>query len=151
MGESNGFVHSTGTGGTLASVGKYLKEISNNKCKIWLADPPGSILNAYFNSEGKLMKRTGSSITEGIGQGRITKNLQVSEKLIDKAILIKDEDSIKILYELLAYDGFFVDASSALNIASSIKMGIELPEGSTVVTILRDAACRYQPKLFSKK
>ncbi|CAJ0909418.1 10852_t:CDS:2, partial [Entrophospora sp. SA101] len=111
----DGFVCSTGTGGTLAGIASYLKS-KNPSIKIFLADPPGSILYNYFKSGGKLLgERSGSSITEGIGQGRITENLKQDVHLIDDALFIPDEKSIEMVYRLLDEEGLYMGASTALN------------------------------------
>ncbi|KAF8744911.1 hypothetical protein AX14_012738 [Amanita brunnescens Koide BX004] len=150
-GNIDGFVCATGTAGTLAGVGKFLKEKSNNNVQLWLADPPGSVLTSYFNSGGKLIERTGSSITEGIGQGRVTNNLAIIANKIDGAFTVPDEESIAMVYELLDSEGLYLGASSALNVAAAVQLAQRLGKGSRVVTILCDGAYRYQSRLFSKK
>ncbi|KAF9452340.1 pyridoxal phosphate-dependent enzyme, beta subunit, partial [Macrolepiota fuliginosa MF-IS2] len=150
-GDLDGFTCSTGTGGTLAGVGKYLKEKSGGKTQIWLADPPGSVLTSYINSGGKLIERAGSSITEGIGQGRITDNLAVFVNDLDGAFTVPDEKSIVMLYELLDSEGLYVGASSALNVVAAVELAEKLGKGSKVATIICDGAYRYQSRLFSKK
>lgn len=149
-GQLDGFVCSTGTGGTLAGVGKYLKEKSKGETKIWLADPPGSVLTSYVTSGGKLVERTGSSITEGIGQGRITKNLATFIGDISGASTISDEKSIAMVYELLDSEGLYVGASTALNVVAAVELAEKLGKGSKVATVLCDGAYRYQSRLFSK-
>nr|GAT57640.1 predicted protein [Mycena chlorophos] len=151
QGSVDGFICATGTGGTLAGVGKYLKEKSAGKAQIWLADPPGSVLTSYINSGGKLIERAGSSITEGIGQGRITDNLGTFVKDLDGAFTVPDEKSIEMVYELLETEGLYIGASSALNVVAATELGLKLGKGSTIVTILCDGAYRYQSRLFSKK
>jgi len=151
QGDIDGFICGTGTGGTLAGVGKYLKEKSNGKTQIWLADPPGSVLYQYVNNGGKLVERTGSSITEGIGQGRVTNNLGVFVNELSGALLIPDEKSISMLYQLLDTEGLYVGASSALNVVAAIELAQKLGKGSKVVTLLCDGAYRYQSRIFSKK
>ncbi|KAF7321321.1 PALP domain-containing protein [Mycena kentingensis (nom. inval.)] len=150
-GKLDAFVCATGTGGTLAGVGKYLKEKSGGKTQIWLADPPGSVLTSYFNSGGKLVERSGSSITEGIGQGRITDNLGTFVNDLDGAFTVADEKSIEMVYELLETEGLYIGASSALNVVAAAELGLKLGKGSTIVTVLCDGAYRYQSRLFSKK
>ncbi|KAL4073949.1 tryptophan synthase beta subunit-like PLP-dependent enzyme [Scleroderma yunnanense] len=150
-GEVDGFVCSTGTGGTLAGTGKYLKEKSNGKTQVWLADPPGSVLYTYISSGGKLTERSGSSITEGIGQGRVTANLGTFIKDLDGALHISDEKSIAMVYELLDTEGLYMGASSALNVVAAVELAQKLGKGSRVVTILADGAYRYQSRLFSKQ
>ncbi|KAK0485700.1 pyridoxal phosphate-dependent enzyme beta subunit [Armillaria novae-zelandiae] len=140
-GDLDGFICATGTGGTLAGVGKYLKEKSDGKTQIWLADPPGSVLTSYVSSGGKLVERSGSSITEGIGQGRITNNLGT----------LVNELSVAMLYELLDTEGLYLGASSALNVVAAVELARRLGKGSKVVTILCDGAYRYQSRIFSKQ
>ncbi|KAH9985795.1 cysteine synthase [Russula compacta] len=150
-GAVDGFVASTGTGGTLAGVGRYLKEKSAGKAQVWLADPPGSVLHSYVTSGGKLKERTGGSITEGIGQGRITKNLGTFVDQLDGALHIADEKSIAMLYDLLDSEGLYLGATSALNVVAAYELALELGPGKTIATILADGAYRYQSRLFSKK
>ncbi|KAI9229142.1 MAG: cysteine synthase [Piptocephalis tieghemiana] len=148
-GRIDGFTCSTGTGGTLAGITRYLKD-KDPRVKIYLADPPGSVLYSYFQSGGKLKERTGSSITEGIGQGRITNNLAPDVDLIDGALHIPDERSIHMLYRLLDEEGLYVGASSALNVVAAFDLAKKLGTGKRVVTILCDGAYRYQSRLFSR-
>ncbi|GJJ06470.1 Cysteine synthase 1 [Clathrus columnatus] len=150
-GNLDGFICSTGTGGTLAGVGRYLREKSNGKVQVWLADPPGSVLYSYLTSGGKLFERTGSSITEGIGQGRITNNLGTEVKYLSGGLHIADEKSIAMLYDILDTEGLYLGASSALNVVAAVELAQKLGKGSTVVTVLCDGAYRYQSRLFSKK
>jgi len=150
-GSLDGFVAATGTGGTLAGVGRYLKERSAGKTEVWLADPPGSVLHSYVTSGGKLKERTGSSITEGIGQGRITNNLGTFVDKLDGALHIADEKSILMVYDLLDSEGLYLGASSALNVVAAYELALKLGPGKTIVTILCDGAYRYQSRLFSKK
>ncbi|KII92538.1 hypothetical protein PLICRDRAFT_155129 [Plicaturopsis crispa FD-325 SS-3] len=150
-GRLDGFTCATGTGGTLAGVGRYLAERSEGKTQIWLADPPGSVLHSYVSSGGKLTERSGSSITEGIGQGRITDNLGTFVKSLSGSFTIPDEKSIAMIYDLLDTEGLYLGASSALNVVAAVELGQKLGPGSTVATILCDGAYRYQSRLFSKK
>ncbi|KAH9839315.1 cysteine synthase [Rhodofomes roseus] len=149
-GNVDAFICATGTGGTLAGTGKYLKEKSGGKTQIWLADPPGSVLYSYVSSGGKLTERNGSSITEGIGQGRITNNLGTFVKDLDGALSIPDADSLEMVYDLLDSEGLYLGASSALNVVAAYKLAQKLGPGKTVATILCDGAYRYQSRLFSK-
>ncbi|KAL0575592.1 hypothetical protein V5O48_006377 [Marasmius crinis-equi] len=130
-GELDGFICATGTGGTLAGAGKYLKEKSNGKTQVWLADPPGSVLTSYFNSGGKLIERTGSSITEGIGQGRITNNLGTFANDLDGAFTVPDTKSIATLYDLLDSEGLYLGASSALNVVAAAELAVKLGKVAT--------------------
>ncbi|KAI9593674.1 tryptophan synthase beta subunit-like PLP-dependent enzyme [Syncephalis fuscata] len=150
QGKINGFTCATGTGGTLAGIARYLKE-QNKQIKVFLADPPGSVLYTFIKSGGKLTDRSGSSITEGIGQGRVTDNLAMDLDLMDDALLVPDEKSIEMLYRLLDEEGIYIGASSALNIVAAVEMAKQLGKGCHVTTILCDGAYRYQSRLFSRQ
>ncbi|KAG0133762.1 tryptophan synthase beta subunit-like PLP-dependent enzyme [Tuber indicum] len=150
-GKLDGFTCATGTGGTLAGVTRYLKEVSDGRTECWLADPPGSVLFSYITSGGKLNERTGGSITEGIGQGRVTDNLKPEIKLINNALHISDEKSIAMVYRLLDEEGLYMGASSALNVVAAYELAKKLGPGKSVATILCDGAYRYADRLFSKK
>ena len=148
-GQVDGFTCSTGTGGTLAGVAEYLKEKSKGRVKIFLADPPGSCLYNY--KKLRTLDRIGSSITEGIGQGRITDNLKdVIDTLVDDALYIPDEKTIAMLYRLLDEEGLFIGASSSLNVVAAVEMAKILGPGKTIVTAICDGASRYQTRLFSR-
>jgi len=138
-----------GTGGTLAGTATYLKN-QNKDIKVFLADPPGSVLYNYFNN-GKLEREGLSSITEGIGQGRVTNNVAGCEQYIDGALHIPDSETIHMVFRLLDEEGIFIGASSALNVVAAAKMAKQLGKGKTIVTIICDGAYRYQSRLFSKK
>ncbi|CAG8586635.1 13054_t:CDS:2 [Cetraspora pellucida] len=146
----DGFTCATGTGGTFAGVARFLKD-KNPNIKVFIADPPGSVLYTYFKSGGKLMERTGSSITEGIGQGRVTDNLSGDVHLVDDALYIPDEKSIEMVYRLLDEEGLYLGASTALNVVAAVEMAKKLGPGKKIVTILCDGAYRYQSRLFSRK
>ena len=150
-GKVDAFTCSTGTGGTLAGVTRYLKEKSNGKVKSFLADPPGSVLHSYIQSGGKLMERGGSSITEGIGQGRVTDNLKPDIDLVDDSLYISDEKSIEMVYRCLDEEGLYLGASSCLNVVAAKEVAEKLGKGHTVVTVLCDGAYRYADRLFSRK
>lgn len=150
-GKIDAFTCATGTGGTLAGVTRYLKEVSDGSVKTFLADPPGSVLHSYITSGGKLKERTGSSITEGIGQGRVTDNLKPDIDLLDGAVHISDERSIEMVYRCLDEEGLYLGASSCLNVAAAKEVAEKLGQGNTVVTILCDGAYRYADRLFSRK
>jgi cysteine synthase len=143
-GKVDGFVCAVGTGGTLAGVAEALRA-RNPEIAIGLADPPGAALFSYYTS-GEL-KAEGSSITEGIGQGRITANLDGFEP--DFAFQIPDEESVPICFELLEHEGLCMGPSSGVNVAGAIRLGHELGPGKTIVTILADYGTRYQSKLFN--
>ncbi|RDL40936.1 Cysteine synthase [Venustampulla echinocandica] len=150
-GKVDAFTCATGTGGTLAGVTRYLKTASDGKVKCFLADPPGSVLHSYISSGGKLVERAGSSITEGIGQGRVTDNLQPDVDLLDGSLHISDERSIEMVYRCLDEEGLYLGASSCLNVAAAEEVAKKVGKGNTVVTVLCDGAYRYADRLFSKK
>ena len=143
-GKLDGFVASVGSGGTLAGVGIGLKA-KNSKIQIALADPMGSALYEFY-AHGAL-KSSGSSITEGIGQGRITANLEGAP--IDKAYQIPDEEAVPIVFDLLEHEGLCLGGSTGINVAGAIRLAKDLGPGHTVVTILCDYGTRYQSKLFN--
>ena len=143
-GKVDGFVAAAGTGGTIAGVGLALKA-RNPKIVIALADPMGAALyNFYKHGE---LKAEGSSITEGIGQGRITGNLE--DAPIDEAYQIPDEEAVPLLFDLLEYEGLCMGTSTGINIAGAIRLARQLGPGHTIVTILADYGTRYQSKLFN--
>ena len=150
-GNIDAFTCATGTGGTLAGVTRYLKGSSDGRVKCFLADPPGSVLHSYITSGGKMTERKGSSITEGIGQGRVTDNLKPDLDLLDGALHISDEKSIEMVYRCLDEEGLYLGASSCLNVVAAKEVAERLGKGHTVVTILCDGAYRYAERLFSKK
>ncbi|KAF8446777.1 tryptophan synthase beta subunit-like PLP-dependent enzyme [Terfezia claveryi] len=150
-GKVDGFVCATGTGGTLAGITRYLKEASDGATECWLADPPGSVLHSYIQSGGKLTERSGGSITEGIGQGRVTDNLTTEINLISNSLSIADEKSIEMVYRLLDEEGLYMGASTSLNVVAAKEMAEKLGPGKTVVTVLCDGAYRYAERLFSRK
>ena len=150
-GKLDAFTCATGTGGTLAGVTQYLKEKSQGRVKTFLADPPGSILHSYMESGGHLSERKGSSITEGIGQGRVTDNLKPDIAKVDGSLHIADEKSINMVYRCLDEEGLYLGASSALNVVAAKEVAEKLGKGHTVVTVLCDGAYRYAERLFSRK
>jgi cysteine synthase A len=143
-GKIDGFSCAVGTGGTLAGVAMALKE-RNRAVRIALADPMGAALYSYYTT-GKL-RSEGSSITEGIGQGRITKNLE--DAPIDVAYQIPDEEAVPFIFDLLEHEGLCLGGSSGVNIAGAVRLAKELGPGHTIVTILADYGTRYQSKLFN--
>ena len=143
-GKINGFTCAVGTGGTLAGVGMALKA-KNPNVKVAIADPLGAALYAYYTS-GEL-KSFGSSMTEGIGQGRITANLE--DAPIDLAYQITDEEALPILFDLAEHEGLLLGGSSGINVAGAIRLARDLGAGHTIVTILADSGARYQSKLFN--
>ena len=146
QGKVDGFICSVGTGGTLAGVAMGLRE-RNPAVKIGIADPDGAALyNYYKNGE---LKAEGSSITEGIGQGRITANLEGLE--VDMAYNIPDSEALPIVFDLLQEEGLCMGSSSGINIAGAIRMAQDMGRGHTIVTVLCDFGTRYQSKLFNPK
>jgi len=143
-GRIDGFVCAVGTGGTLAGTGQALKA-RNSDVVIGLADPMGAALYSYYTT-GEL-KSEGSSITEGIGQGRITANLEGAP--VDAAFQIPDEEALPIVFDLLIHEGLCVGASTGINVAGAIRLAKELGPGRTIVTVLCDYGTRYQSKLFN--
>lgn len=143
-GKVDGFICAVGTGGTLAGIATALRE-RNPDIAIGLADPPGAALFSYYTS-GEL-KADGSSITEGIGQGRITANLQ--DFAPDHSFQIPDSESVPVCFDLLEHEGLCVGPSSGVNVAGAIRLARELGPGKTIVTILADYGTRYQSKLFN--
>jgi len=143
-GKVDGFVSAVGTGGTLAGVGLFLKE-QNPKIRIALADPMGAALYSYY-TKGEL-KSEGSSITEGIGQGRITKNLEGAP--VDVAYQIPDEEALPLIFALLKEEGLCLGGSTGINIAGAIRLAKDMGPGHTIVTLLCDSGTRYQTKLFN--
>jgi cysteine synthase len=143
-GKVDGFVCAVGSGGTLAGVSLALKQ-RNKNIKIALADPMGAALYSYYKT-GEL-KSEGSSITEGIGQGRITKNLEGI--IVDEAFQIPDSEAIPIAFDLLEHEGLCMGGSTGVNVAGAIHLARQLGPGHTIVTILCDFGTRYASKLFN--
>ncbi|RMD49393.1 MAG: cysteine synthase A [Alphaproteobacteria bacterium] len=143
-GRIDGFICAVGTGGTLAGTAMGLRARKPD-ISIGLADPEGAALYSYYTT-GEL-KAEGSSITEGIGQGRITKNLEGLE--VDMAYRIPDAEALPIVFDLLEHEGLCVGGSSGINVAGAIRMAREMGPGHTIVTILADYGTRYQSKLFN--
>ena len=143
-GKVDGFVSAVGTGGTLGGVSRGLKA-KREGIAIALADPPGSALYSYFTT-GEF-KAEGSSVTEGIGQSCITKNLEGSP--IDMAYQIPDAEALNIVFALTSEEGLCVGASTGVNVAGAMRLARELGPGHTIVTILCDSGTRYQSRLFN--
>jgi cysteine synthase len=143
-GRLDAFTCAVGTGGTLAGVGMFLKE-RNPEVRIVLADPMGAALyNWYAHGE---LKAEGSSISEGIGQGRITANLAGAP--VDEAIQITDAEALPYIFDLVVDEGLVLGSSSAINIAGAVRVARAMGPGHTIVTILCDYGTRYQSKLFN--
>jgi cysteine synthase A len=143
-GKVDAFVASVGTGGTLAGVAIALKTF-NPKVKIFLADPMGSAIYSWYARHE--LKSEGNSITEGIGQGRITKNLEGAP--IDGWFQVTDEEMLPVLFDLVTEEGLILGGSTGINILGAIKAAKQLGRGHTIVTILADYGTRYQSKLFN--
>jgi cysteine synthase A len=143
-GKVDAWVTSTGTGGTFAGVAMYLKE-KNPAIKCVLADPMGSGLYSYVKT-GEI-KTEGNSITEGIGNTRITANMEGAPA--DDAIQIDDTEAIRVVYQLLRKDGLFMGGSTGINIAAAVALAKQMGPGHTIVTILCDSGSRYQSRIFN--
>jgi cysteine synthase A len=144
-GRIDGFTCAIGTGGTLAGVSRYLKE-QNPKIRIAAADPMGAAMYSWFK-HGEL-KAEGSSITEGIGQGRVTRNVAMAK--VDDAYQIPDSEALPVIFDLVRKEGLVLGGSSGINVAGAIRLARDLGPGHTVVTILADSGTRYQSKLFNR-
>ncbi len=143
-GNIDGFICSVGSGGTIAGISRYLKE-QKPDITIGLSDPLGSALyNYYENGE---LKSEGNSISEGIGQGRITANLDYAK--IDKAFQVSDQEALPIIFDLHSEEGLLLGGSSAINVAGAIHLAKHLGPGKTIVTILCDSGSRYFTKLWN--
>jgi cysteine synthase A len=143
-GKIDAWVSSTGTGGTYAGVALYLKE-KNPNIKTVLADPMGSGLYSYVKTGEIHME--GSSVTEGIGNSRVTANLEGAP--IDDAIQIDDQECIRVIYQLLRKDGLFMGGSVGINVGAAVALAKQLGPGHTIVTVLCDGGTRYQSKLYN--
>jgi cysteine synthase A len=143
-GKVDGFVAAVGSGGTLGGVSLALKE-RNRNVKIALADPMGAALFSYYKT-GEL-KSEGSSITEGIGQGRITKNLEGI--VVDEAFQIPDNEALTVAFDLLEHEGLCMGGSTGVNVAGAIRLARQMGPGHTIVTILCDYGTRYASKIFN--
>ena len=143
-GAVDGFVCAVGSGGTLGGVSMALKE-RNPKIRIGLADPMGAALYSWYTT-GEL-KSSGSSITEGIGQGRVTKNLEDVE--VDTAYQIQDDEALRVVFDLAENEGLLLGGSSGVNVAGAIRLAKEMGRGHTIVTPLCDSGGRYAAKMFN--
>jgi len=143
-GTVDAFICAVGTGGTLAGVGMFLKQ-RNPKVVIGLADPMGAALyNWYKHGE---LKAEGGSITEGIGQSRITKNLEGAP--VDEAFQIPDSEAIPVVFDLLQHEGLLMGTSTGINVAGAIRLARHMGPGHTIVTVLADGGQRYASRLFN--
>jgi len=145
-GKVDAWVTATGTGGTLAGVSLFLKEKKPN-IKTVVADPMGSGLYSYVKT-GEIHTE-GSSITEGIGNSRITANME--DVPIDDAIQVDDREAVRVIYQLLRKDGLFLGGSSGINVGAAVALAKQMGPGHTIVTILCDGGSRYQSRLFNQE
>jgi len=143
-GTVDGFISAVGSGGTLAGVAQALRE-RNPKVRIGLADPHGAALHSYY-TDGEL-KSEGTSISEGIGQGRITANLVGLD--VDHSYRISDEEMLLAIFDLMEFEGLVMGGSTGINVAGAIRMAKDLGPGHTIVTLLCDHGQRYQSKIFN--
>ena len=143
-GRVDAFVCAVGTGGTLAGVGMALKE-RNSAIEIAIADPMGAALYEFYTNGA--LKSTGSSITEGIGQSRITANLM--DAPVDHAFQIADDEALEIVFHLAEHEGLLMGGSTGINIAGAVRLGKQLGPGHTIVTVLCDSGVRYASKLYN--
>ncbi len=143
-GEVDAFVCAVGSGGTIGGVSLGLKE-KNPDVKIALADPMGAALYAWYTRG--VLEASGSSITEGIGQGRVTKNLEGAK--VDAAYQIEDAEALRVLFDLAEHEGLLLGGSSGINVAGAMRLARDMPRGSTIVTMLCDSGVRYAAKLFN--
>ena len=144
-GQVTGFVSAVGSGGTLAGTTSYLQE-RNPKIVIGCADPYGSAMWSWFTN-GNTATNDGDSFAEGIGQSRVTKNLE--GLAVDRAWRIPDQDALTILYQLVREEGLFLGLSSGINIAGAVRLALERGPGQTIATILCDSGAKYQSKLYN--
>jgi cysteine synthase A len=143
--EIHGFICSVGTGGTLTGVSLALRK-KYADIKIGLADPYGAALFNYYNN-GEL-KSEGSSVTEGIGQGRITKNLEALK--VDFAYQIPDSEALEVMFDLVKKEGLYLGGSSGINVAGAMRLAKDIGPGKNIITILCDSGSRYQSKLYDR-
>lgn len=145
-GKVDAFVAATGTGGTLAGVSRFLKS-RNSDIRIVLADPMGSALYNWVKT-GEASMSKGPSITEGIGNSRVTDNLSGTE--VDDAVQITDQEMITMVYRQLREEGWFFGSSTGINVCGAVKVAQDMGPGHTVVTVLCDSGSRYQSRLFNE-
>lgn len=146
-GQVSAFVSSVGTGGTLAGVSKFLKE-QNDEVQTVLADCMGSALFSYV-STGETVMSQGPSITEGIGNSRVTDNFV--EALVDWAVQVPDQEMVDLVYDILRDEGWFLGSSSGINVCGAIKVAQKLGPGHTIVTMLCDTGSKYQSRLYNRE
>ncbi|NQY14851.1 MAG: cysteine synthase A [Henriciella sp.] len=144
-GKVDGFICAVGSGGTLAGTAMSLREKSDGRVKIGIADPGGAALYEYYKN-GEL-KAEGTSMTEGIGQGRVTANLEGLD--VDYAYRVHDSEALEIIYDMIQNEGLCLGGSAGINMAGAVRMAKDMGPGHTIVTILCDYGNRYQDKLFN--
>ncbi|HEY2684086.1 MAG TPA: cysteine synthase A [Steroidobacteraceae bacterium] len=145
QGKIDAFCAATGTGGTLAGTARFLKS-KNPKVKIVLVDPPGSALYHYVKDK-ELKTDGGSSITEGIGTGRVTANLEGTP--IDDALRISDAETMRYVYRLMREEGLLLGSTAGINVAAAMAIAKQMGPGHTIVTVLCDGGAKYQSRLFN--
>src|SRR5206468_6985020 len=141
----DGFICAIGTGGTIAGTASYLRE-QKPRIVIGVADPRGAAMYNLF-AYGEAKATDGGSITEGIGLGRVTP--QIEDLKVDKPYLIPDEEAVPVIFDLLEHEGLCMGGSTGINVAGAIRLAKELGPGHTIVTVLADHGSRYQSKLFN--
>ena len=146
-GAVDAFVSAVGTGGTISGTARYLKE-KKPGVRIVLADPPGSAMHSYVKT-GNAEMSPGSSVTEGIGNSRVTENLKGAP--IDDAVFVPDQDTVAMVYSLLREEGLFVGASTGCNVAGAVSVARALGPGHTIVTMLCDGGQKYMSRLFNRE
>jgi cysteine synthase A len=147
-GRLDAFVCATGTGGTLGGVSRSLKQLSNGRVRAVLADPMGSALYNWVKT-GELKSTGSSAVTEGIGIGRVTANLEGSP--IDDAVQIEDPEIVRTTYRLLHQEGLFLGSTSGTNVAAAVRVARQLGRGHTVVTILCDGGQKYLSRFYNRE
>lgn len=145
-GKVDAFIAATGTGGTLAGTARFLKQ-QKPSVRIVLIDPPGSALYHYFK-DGELKSDGGNSITEGIGTGRVTANLEGAP--IDDAMRVPDSDTMHYLYRMLREEGLLLGSTAGINVAGAVRLAKQMGPGHTIVTVLCDGGAKYQSRLYNR-
>jgi len=144
-GKIDGFICAIGTGGTVAGVSSYLREMKK-EIIIGIADPRGAAMYNLF-AHGEAKASEGGSIAEGIGLGRVTPI--IADVKVDNAYLVPDEEAVPLIFDLVLHEGLCLGGSSGINVAGAIRLAKELGPGHTIVTVLADTGSRYQSKLFN--
>lgn len=151
---------SAGTGGTVAGVGRFLKEKTMGKCRVVLVDPPGSVLYhkiqdgiAYTpqQAERSLKRHRYDTIAEGIGLDRLTHNISAGMEFVDEAIRVTDQEALDMAHWLLQSEGLWVGSSSSMNVVGAIRTALTLPKASRVVTVICDAGSRHVTRFWNRE